>query len=174
MATFAVVFTVIFNRRIIFPSWICLFLVSPWMRCIHLAITPSLGSYNLLVLFSVWSFSNKSKSQVKFIWTNVRMVCRDVESPDPPFPPTEASHILVKQRWKCSFTCQQKDSSVKGQSRQPPPEALVNMIHSDPLLQLGRLGRSSQKSVKQGQLTAVKDLAKGTNRMEKGCEWSRG
>lgn len=145
------------------------------MRCIHLAINPSLGSYNLLV-FSVWSFSNRGKSQVKFIWTNKHMIRTDFKSPDPPFPYSTSQVFLlqkpiislVKLGWKCSFTCQEKGSSLTRELRQPPAEASVYMMDGDPLLQLGRLGQSSQKSVKPGQLTAVKKLAKGTNRMEKG------
>lgn len=93
MATFAVLFAVIFHRRIISPSWIHLFLVSAWCA---LAITPSLGSYNLLDCLFL-SEASQRKSRVKFIWSNVPTVRTDVESPDPPFPHTTSQAFLLRK-----------------------------------------------------------------------------
>lgn len=76
---------------------------------------------------------------------------------------SQSGEIEVKMQLHVSAEA----SSVKSESRQPAPKPLVYMMHGDPLLQLGRLGQSSQKSVKPGQLTAVKVLANRTG-------WKRG
>lgn len=144
------------------------------MWCSHLAITPSLGSCNLLGLFSDWSFSNRvspelNLSEPTYAWF-AQMLSHQTLLFLTPLPrrssygsQSQSGEIEVKMQLHVSAEA----SSVKSESRQPPPKPLLYVMHGDPLLQLGRLGQSSQKSVKPGQLTAVKVLANRTG-------WKRG